>query len=84
MGSRSFVRTVSSSQMKMPHVCPRYLALTNSYGLWPGAVLLCAQRSVTLRELHLNLPEMIRPDHIDYIHGRRHGELTIHVLSHIG
>jgi hypothetical protein len=41
--------------------------LISSGKIWPGAVLLCAQHCVTLRELHLDLHEMIRPDHINYI-----------------
>jgi hypothetical protein len=58
--------------------------LISSANIWPGAVLQRAQCCVAPRELHLNLREMIRLDHTDYIHGRRHGESTFPAVMQLG
>ncbi|UDD61186.1 hypothetical protein AFCA_008568 [Aspergillus flavus] len=39
--------------------------------IWAGAVAQIVQHCPTITQLHLNLDEWVRPDHIEYIRGRR-------------
>ncbi|KAF7616231.1 hypothetical protein AFLA_009729 [Aspergillus flavus NRRL3357] len=41
--------------------------------IWAGAVAQIVQHCPTITQLHLNLDEWVRPDHIEYIRGRRDG-----------
>ena len=42
--------------------------------IWAGAVAQIVQHCPTITHLHLNLDEWVRPDHIEYIRGRRDGK----------
>jgi hypothetical protein len=42
--------------------------------VWAGTVFQIAERCPTLTELHLNLDEYVRPDHLEYIQERRAGK----------
>ncbi|KAF7173331.1 hypothetical protein CNMCM5623_005527 [Aspergillus felis] len=61
----------------MLHDVPCINKISLPYQIWAGAAMQIAQHCPELTELHLDLDDYIRPDHLEYIKERRQGEWIV-------